>query len=131
MYIMKKIIILTISALMATSAFGQVKYIEKGEQAPYSGFLFTPEKEAEVRQNTESLKYYKLVDESNKRLFELQAKELQYTQEQANLWRSQSGELSRQLEDQRNSSFWKQTLYFGLGALVTTALAFGVNQATK
>lgn len=123
--------ILLITLLISNIAFGQVKYLEKGEQAPFTGYLFTPEKESEVRQNNESLKYYKLLDESNQRIIQMKDQELSIVRDQGALWQTQSQNLSKQLEDAKSGSFWKQTLYFGLGALITTGLAFAVNQSSK
>ena len=118
-------------ALISGPAVAQVQYLEKGQAAPYTGYLFTPEKESEVRQTNEALKLFKLVDESNQRIIGLKDQELALVNSQSKIWRDQSEQLSKELQEQKNSSFWKQTLYFGLGALLTTALAFGVNQATK
>lgn len=119
------------AALSSTPALAQVKYLEKGEPAPYTGFLFTPEKEQEVRQANEALKYFKLVDETNQRIIKLKDDELALIKDQGAIWRNQADALSKQLQEEKNSSFWRNTLYFGLGAVLTTALAFGVNQATK
>lgn len=124
-------LLLIIAILISHTGFAQVKYIEKGEQAPYTGYLFTPEKEAEVRQSVEALKYFKLVDETNTRIIKLKDDELALVRQQTDIWRTQSDALSKELQEQKNSGFWRQTLYFGLGALLTTALAFGVNKATK
>ena len=123
-------IVLSLS-LISHIAAAQVKYVEKGEPAPYTGYLFTPEKELEVRQANEALKYFKLADETNTRIIKLKDDELVLVRQQADIWKNQSDALSKELQEQKNSGFWKQTLYFGLGALLTTALAFGVNKATK
>lgn len=122
---------LFILCLLPSLVFGQVKYVEKGEPAPFTGYLFTPEKEGEVRQDVESLKYYKLLDESNQRIIALKDKELAAVNANYAIWQKQSEQLSKELEDAKSNSFWRQTLYFGLGALLTTGLAFAVNKSTK
>lgn len=126
---MKNLIL--ILCLSSYNTFAQVKYVEKGEPAPFTGYLFTPEKESEVRQQVESLKYFKLLDESNQRIIQLKDRELELIKNQGVLWQQQADQLSKQLEEARAGSFWRQTLYFGLGALVTTGLAFAVNQSSK
>ena len=50
---------------------------------------------------------------------------------QVDLWRTQSDELSKQLIRQEKSTFWQNLGYFALGAVLTTGLAFAVNQSTK
>ena len=124
-------LLLFLSIFISQVSLAQVKYLEKGEAAPYTGYLFTPEKETEVRQGAEALKYFKLVDETNGRIIKLKDDELVLVRQQSDIWRTQSEALSKELQGQKNTGFWKQTLYFGLGALLTTALAFGVNKATK
>ncbi len=122
---------LSLILLFSSQAIAQVKYVEKGTPAPYDGYLFTPEKEQEVRQANESLKYYKLVDETSQRILTLKDNEIKLLTESSTIWHNQSIELSKQLEASKDSSFWRQALYFGLGAVLTTAITFGVNQASK
>jgi hypothetical protein len=123
--------LLLLSLLISGTVSAQVKYVEKGTPAPYDGYLFSPDKEQEARQNTESIKYYKLLDESNQRIINMQKTELDLSSQQAALWKAQNLELAKQLEANNNASFWRNTVYFLAGAAITTALAFGVNKATN
>jgi hypothetical protein len=116
---------------IAAPTTAQVQFVEKGQAAPFTGYLFSPDKEKEARQDSESLRYYKTLDETNIKLMALKDREMELIREQSKMWQEQSSELSKQLQQSKDSNFWKTTLYFGLGALLTTALAFGVNQATK
>jgi hypothetical protein len=122
---------IALSALLSISANAQVEYIEKGKPAPYTGYLFTPEKEADVRKANEDLKLFKLIDDNNSKILKLKEDQLVVVKEQADLWKNQSERLSKQLVDAEDRGFWRNTLYFGLGAIVTTAIVFGVNQASK
>jgi hypothetical protein len=67
----------------------------------------------------------------NERLLVDQKKLLDYNEQQLTLYRTHNEQLAKDLVDARDSSFWKSLLYFGLGALVTTGIAFGVHQATR
>lgn len=125
-----KLLVLILS-FASISATAQVKYLEQGQQAPFTGYLFSPDKEQEARQNTEAVQHLRKLDEYNQKIIQLKDEEIQLINGQKQMWQKQSEDLSKQLQAKENSGFWKQTLYFGLGALVTTALAYGVNQATK
>lgn len=122
---------IVLALAFSLSAQAQVEYLEKGKAAPFTGYLFTPEKEAEVRKANEDLKLYKLIEDNNSKILKLKEDQLVVVKEQANLWQTQSERLSKQLVDAENRAFWRNTLYFGLGALITTSIVFGVNQASK
>lgn len=122
---------LLVLMLIPATVFGQVQYIEKNTPAPYSGFLFTVEAERANRKSLLDLDVYKQLDESNKRMLELRIQENKVLTDQYTLWKTQSESLSKQLVDANNNSFWKSLLYFGLGCVVTTGLAFAVTRATR
>lgn len=117
--------------LIPTLTWGQVQYLPKDTPAPYTGYLFTPEAEKANRKSLLDLDIYKQLDESNKRILDLRMQENKVLTEQYQLWKEQSDSLSKQLVSARNDTFWKSLVYFGLGCIVTTGLAFAVNKATK
>lgn len=96
-----------------------VQFVEAGKPAPCSGFLFSPEKEQEVRiklqvsSTLESLvkKQQESIDNLDARIANLQ---------------NYNNYLSTELEKQDKFNFWKTTLYFSLGVLVTGAIATNV-----
>lgn len=117
--------------LISATATAQVQYIQKDTPAPYSGYLFTIEAEKANRKSLLDLDVYKELDASNKRMLELRVQENKILDSQYQLWKGQSESLSKQLVSARNDTFWHSLLYFSLGCLVTTGLAFAVNKATK
>lgn len=127
----KYLILYSMILSQAALACDPVKYVKKGEVAPCTGYLFTPDKELEVRKTIEELKTSRFIIENNAKLINLKDENLSLTNTQLKLWQDQSSMLSKQLVDRENSSFWKSTFYFVLGAAVTTGLAFAVNKATK
>lgn len=106
------------------NSLAQPKYIEKGTPAPFTGFLFSAEDELKNRKELIELDGYRqkypLLNENNEIL-----------KQQVNLWRTQSEDLSKQLIRQERSTFWQNLGYFALGAVLTTGMAFAVNQATN
>jgi len=105
-----------------------VTYLEEGAQTPCTGFLFTLDAEKEVRLNN-----YELGVQSN--LVRLQTKQIALIQEdnqvlsqQVNLWRTRAEDSTKKLIESENSKTWEIFLYFMAGAVVTTAITYGVNR---
>lgn len=121
---MKLLKTMLIALLIPAVSFGQVKYIEKDTPAPYTGFLFTPEKEQQIRLTLIEHDFLKLELEVYKDTNKL-------LQERANLWQKQSTELANELVKKERLTFWQNTLYFGLGAILTGVLAVGVSRAVR
>jgi hypothetical protein len=117
--------------MIPSLCLGQVQHINKGEPSPFEGFVFSIDAERSNRKQLLDLDIYKQLDESNKRMLDLQIKENSIVTQQYILWKDQSASLSKQLVSARNDSFWKSLVYFSLGALITTGLAFGVSRATR
>jgi hypothetical protein len=115
----------------SVSSIAQVKYVEKGTPAPYTGYLFTPEKEKETRFKLIDLDYYKKLSEINTARLDNAHKQNELLSKQVDLWQNHSKELSKELATNESRSFWKNILYFGLGAIITVGLTYSVNQASK
>jgi len=122
---------LLISMFTINVAMAEVKFIEKDKPAPYSGFLFSPTAELENRLKLMDLEYFKNLTNNQNKLIDLKNKETELLAEQVKLWKDQSESLSKELTRKENYSFWKNLLYFGLGAAITTTIVFGVNKASK
>jgi hypothetical protein len=122
---------LFLALLTSLNALGQVQYLPKDAPAPYSGFLFTPEAEKANRARLLERDYFEQLDIQNKQLIQLQITQTTLVQEQSNLWKAQSENLAKQLAAVKENTFWKNLLYFSLGSILTTAIVFGVNKASK
>lgn len=93
-----------------------VAYLQKQEKAPCTGYLFSPEKEQELRLTNERQKLLLeivdtqdlLIKKNNKRLTEYQ----DYTQR-----------LERTLESRERLNFWINSAYFIFGAILTGTIA--------
>jgi hypothetical protein len=119
-----------LSLLLSVQAFGAV-IVDKGQQAPYRGFLFTAEEEQALTEKMVELeadkKRIEVLMQQNKLYMESE----KIYQEQVTLWRDQAHNLAKINAEKQNLEFWKQTFFFGLGALLTTAIVYGVAQAQK
>ncbi len=128
---MKAFLLLCLLFTQTTLACNPVLHLNKGAVAPCEGYIFSLPAELDNRKSLEEFKYLKLVNENNIKLINLKDTQVSLLSSQVKLWQDQSTTLSKQLVDRENSSFWHNTLYFVLGAAVTTGLAFAVNKATK
>lgn len=117
--------------LISATATAQVQYIQKDAPAPYTGYIFSIESEKANRKSLLDLDVYKELDASSKRMLELKTQENTILTQQYVLWKDQSASLSKQLVSARNDTFWHSLLYFSLGCIITTGLAYGVNKATR
>lgn len=140
---MKKVIAAFLASCILTGpVFAQcpkpVTPLEKGEQAPCSGFLFSPEKEQELRIKNEQ---YKLLMEESKlyiQQIELYRKEVTVTDEivkkerdKAEVWRKaaeDSTERYVKLEEARTTRDW---MFLVAGVGLTVLAGWSVGQAAK
>lgn len=126
---MKSIYLLTFLLISSTSiACDPVKYLEKGSPAPCTGYLFTPEKEKEVRLKVVELEYEKELNISKSKQIELYKQELQFSDERLKLWNTEALSLNKELVKRQNNDFLKSALFFLLGAAVTTGITYAVNK---
>lgn len=137
----KQIISIVLGVSLSTSAFGDCKPVtplEKGEPAPCMGYLFTPEKELELRIKNEE---YKLLMEQTKLYIqqnELYKKELETTEvivnkerQKAELWRTTAESATEKyvkLEEGRTTRDW---VFLVSGVVLTVASGWAIGQASK
>lgn len=93
-----------------------VSYLQEGTQAPCTGYLFTPEKELEVRYKINT--YDKLVELTTKQdqMIDLLNKRIDSNQKQIGLY-------EEKINLQQSTEFYQKLLYFGLGVITTTIIA--------
>jgi hypothetical protein len=113
-----------ILALSTSVSFAQVADVKKGEPAPFTGVLFSPEASQDLKKRVETGE----IDSEKVRLLNEQNKILQ---ERVDLWMKQSDALSKRVVEMQDDSFWKKSAYFGLGAVVTVVMAFAVKGAVR
>lgn len=84
-----------------------------------TGYLFTPEKEYEVR--TESYQFSKL-----KELTATQDELITVLNQRLDNQLKYSTDLSNELQSRKDKEFWRNSLFFLLGAVVTGAVSVAV-----
>jgi predicted DNA-binding ArsR family transcriptional regulator len=106
------LLVFLISNISYANCKNSVTFLEKGQEAPCDGFLFTPEKEKDVRYLDLSVNYYKTLTSKQNEVIEIMDKRITNLQEHNNL-------LSDELNKKEKAVFLQSTLYFVLGIAVT------------
>lgn len=106
--------------------FGQdVKVVKKGEAVPFDGVLFTKELEKSIRMD---MKISEKQIETLSKLNELNEKEIDILTKRLELHQEKNREMADREVEAENSTFWKHTIYFISGALLTGLISYGVNR---
>ena len=122
---MKKLIIpllfvFSLNALAEDTA----KYLPKGEPAPFSGYLLSPEKADKVRLITIDLSLSKKTNDILTQQNTLLQTQVAQSQEHIN-------NLNKTLVDSKDSAFLSKIGMFLLGATSATVIAWGVSRAVR
>ena len=113
-------------------AFGQVKVIKKGDPSPFDGFVITVEQEMKFRKLDKDNKTLKELNLKLKDLSVHQNNTIDILNKRVSLYQKHTLELSQDLYKIKGSNtFWNKTLFFMLGAGVTTGLVYGLKGALK
>ncbi len=123
------LVIITMLPLQTLASCKQsVELIEKGSQAPCTGFLFSPEAEAKVAQDYSDLQYYKALNERLEERRKLTDKELFIIDKRLQLYIEQSEILSERLHKREKHSEWQKVIWFSLGVLATGLVVNGARR---
>ena len=125
---MKTLILLLVALVnAAVLACDPVIFIKKGATSPCDGYVFSIDKELEVRLKLLELQTNQVIIQNDQKIINLKDNQISLLNDQVKLWQDQSKALAEQVVTKDNAKFW----YFVLGAAVTTGLAFSVNRATR
>ena len=115
-----------------------VLYIKEGTPAPCTGYLFSPEKELELRIFKSDYEFLQKELEIQRSLTELHrlnvvtmGQMLDKSREIEELWRKAAIENTKQLVSMQESRDRRDWLYFAGGILATVAAGYAIGQAAK
>lgn len=110
--------------LVSTTCFADpvVVSLDKGQVAPFDGYLFTPEKEKELRLLDSNVNYYKSLSDSLNTINKVQGDSLDKMQERITLRDTQIDNLTKRVNDS-DTGFFTKAGYFIFGAVVTGLIA--------
>lgn len=126
---MKKIISLILSIQIYSGyTFAEcskpVTYLQEGTPAICSGYLFTPEKELDVRLKITNYEKLELIIKKQDELVDVLNKRIEVQLQQ-------NKELNELIATRENETFLHKALFFGLGAVLTGLISYGTIQAIK
>lgn len=101
-----------------------VTFLQENEKVPCSGYLFTPEKELEVRTKITNYERLENVIQKQDLLIDVLNKRVD-NQIQQNI------NLSNELQRKENETYWQKAGFFLLGAILTGVIAYGTVQSLK
>lgn len=113
-----------VPSLLHAECLKPVTYLREGAQVPCTGYLFSPEKEFEVRTKVATYDDLTLTVEKQRQLLELHDSELQ-RQIQTNI------SLSSELKVREENNLYKTILFIGAGIVSGSLLTIGVIRATR
>lgn len=138
----KELISFTLSLLISTQSFAKCKnpvtILEQGVPAPCSGYLFSPDKELEVRLKIEEngllQKQIELKDLTITNLYKDAIKSSQIVEleeKKAELWRTRAEESTKKLVESENGKSGRELLFFILGMAATVGAGLAIGAASK
>ncbi len=110
--------------LIANTSMAQVTYLKKDVPAPYTGYLFTEDKELQVRIK---ISQYDTLEQLTKKQDEL----IVILNDRVENQLKQNGLLMDELRDRKNVELWQSLGFFVLGAVVTGFIAGQVSSNGK
>lgn len=141
---MKKLLTLLLSFTLAfpiqtvAECVKSVTLLENGASAPCRGFLFTPEKEQEVRLLSEDYTYLKQETELKDKKIELLVKDIKDTEfiikrerDQTELWRKTAEDSTLKLTQKEDRQGRRDWIFLLMGVALTVGAGWAVGQASK
>ncbi|MFZ4411443.1 MAG: hypothetical protein ACOYOV_00070 [Bacteroidales bacterium] len=124
---MKLLLVFILSISIAHA--GNVSVIAKGTPAPFDGVLFSREMEKQIRQTNLDNVYLKQQNASLTRLNDLSEQETSIVTKRYENMALKVNELAEKQIKADNASFWKSTLYFVAGAIMTGIITYSVTRS--
>lgn len=122
MYLLKILLIFSISLTSLNSYAEDVVFVEKGKPAPYDGLLFTPEKAKEIRIKLIDGELAQSSNDSFRKTIELQKSILEAKDKQNTILLDQNDRLAKAAYDSQKMSTWEKVGYF-VGGIIVFGLA--------
>lgn len=93
-----------------------VTSLKEGDKAPCQGYLFTEQKELEVRYKIETYDTMSNLVKKQDEMINILTQRIDNNQKQIDVY-------DQKLQNQASSEFYQKLIYFGLGVLTTTIIA--------
>lgn len=126
---MKKLLVFLL--ILSNTCFADVKFLNKGDVAPFEGFLFDRKAEMNLRLTEEKLEFCDKSKDILNSLNKDQEDRYNIMTDRLKIRDQQIDTLAKRVVESRES-FWVTNIgFFILGALVTTGVAYGVSRTIR
>ena len=105
-----------------------VTLIEKGTPAQCTGFLYSPDADAQAASDHRDVKYFRLINEKLTERQDLMLQQNQILDKRLKLYMDQSHVLSQELQRKERQSEWAKVGWFLLGIGITSIAIYGAGQ---
>lgn len=112
------------SSPIVTTNSNDVRFIQKGTEAPFDGYLFPPEKAINLKQELMELDEYKKLAESYQRSIDNDKKNDDLYNFKINTLLDQNDKLANAMYKQKDRDVWENRLWFAFGVFITGSAVF-------
>jgi len=118
--------ILLIFLLITNICFAEdIKVVKKDDKVPFDGVLFSKELEKSIRMDMQISE--KKIDMLTK-INDLNEKEINILTKRLEIHQEKTREIIDREVQIENSTFWRNTIYFISGSLITGLISYGINR---
>jgi len=129
------LLLLVFSSRLYADCEKAVTFLNEGQVSPCTGYLFSPEKELEIRIKNEEHKllleqtkaYIQTIDVYKKQV-EITEKIAEKEQQKSELWRTRAEDITLKYTKQQQMRSWKDWIYFGVGIVTTVVAGWSLGQ---
>jgi hypothetical protein len=116
------------NTLASSDCLESVTLLQKGDPSPCTGFLFSPDAEAQAESDSRDAKYYKLLSERLDERSVLILNQNEILEKRIQLYIEQNNTLANEVVKKERRSEWQKVGYFLLGVGVTSLAVYGAAQ---
>lgn len=125
---MKTMLKIFLISSISLNSFAQVTYLEKNKPAPYTGYLFTPEKTIEVKNDLIDLETQKKLNKNYRKKIDLQIKKIKLREEQIDYYKARNHQLHTDIDSIKRVNNYERAGWFVLGILATSLAIKGAQE---
>lgn len=129
---MKYINVFVILSLIGNLCYAEdVTFLNQGDKAPYTGYLFTESKTKEVRIQLLERDSYKALNDSYEKTNVWLKQNIDLKDQQITIVSQRNDDLAKALREEKTANNWERIFYFAIGVLATSAAVYGVKKITQ
>lgn len=128
---LKTLLTVFLISLITTNSFADDTsvYLDKGQTAPFAGFLINQNRTQTLINEEKQLKDYKLINDSLQKSLDLSQQNFDLSEKKANILLDQNTKMAEELKSDKSTSNLERIVWFSLGVLATGFAIYGAKKA--